>query len=88
LPSADERKSFFQDFYESGGTYIGIGGNKHAYNSHCAEHDHLTEETTAEETTIMTESETEFFMEFPTEDVNEITETTVPARLIPWHFGD
>ena len=54
-PTWDENKAFFQDFYESGGNYIGISGSKHAYNSYCKTHENPEEES-EEETTTLSES--------------------------------
>ncbi len=93
-PSPNENEAFFQNFYQSDGRFIGISGNKHAYNCHCAEHDHVPEETTAspEETTAILEETTTLPQETTTppqtvESSPRTEETTSSKRLVPWRFG-
>lgn len=98
-PSLDENRSFFADFYESGGNFIGTSSGKRAFNRYCTEHAHPTEEgDAAEETLPLTESsaQTELSESFETVPPLEITsppaseeseETTSKKRAVPWHFG-
>ena len=58
-PDTDEGEAFFQDFYESGGNFIGISGAKSARNRYCAEHEHPIEEVTEPEETAVTEETAE-----------------------------
>ena len=92
LPSMNENEPFFRDFYESGGSFIGISGGKHSHNSYCAEHDRPPEEITESEEAQMTEDtavkETEPFgsdeakREESTSKETEISET-VPVETTP-----
>ena len=73
LPSVRENEAFFQDFYESDGSFIGVAGAKQAKNRYCAEHEHPPEEMTEPMETEETEETEETTAE-------EITSETVPTE--------
>lgn len=100
LPSMNENEAFFQDFYESGGNYIGISGGKHSYNCYCSEHEHPPEESaetaeTAETDVPESAAETaeastpQTAAPPPETSVSvETEETSGKKRLVPWQFSD
>ncbi len=84
VPSMEENEAFFQDFYESGGDFIGIAGAKQARNRYCAEHGHPPEEITEPEETVTTEEQAEISAESAQTTREERTsEETTPAETTP-----
>ena len=89
-PSESENEAFFQDFYESDGSFIGVAGAKQAKNRYCTEHEHPLEEITepAETEAKSEKEETEEIPTDPTEsESSETTEQTeketAPAETTP-----
>ena len=90
-PSAHENEAFFQNFYESDGSYIGIAGAKQARNRYCTEHEHPPEEITdpTEPSETEEKAEKEERAEIPTEPTeieSEETQTeteTMPSETTP-----